>query len=133
GVGEEVAGVVLRDGVVAGVHRGTEGTPLFVGEVVRLLAAEGRLERAADLAGLGLAIAEGIRAVIGRRVARLPERCGRVLSLASVFGREFSLPPLEQLSGLSAGELLDSLDDGMAGGMVAAVPGAPGRLRFSHA
>src|SRR5262249_32337918 len=67
------------------------------------------------------------------RVARLPEPCGRVLGLASMFGRDFWLPPLEQLSGLSAGERMDSLDDGIAAGLVAAVPGAPGRLRFSHA
>ena len=43
------------------------------------------------------------------------------------------MPPLERLCGVSAGELLDVLDDGIAAGMVAAVPGAPGRLRFSHA
>src|SRR5215472_2910130 len=116
-----------------GTWRWTAGNPLFVGEVARLLAAEGRLERAGDPAGMGLAIPEGIRAVIGRRVARLPEPCGRVLGLASVFGREFWLPPLEQLSGTPAGELLDVLDDAIAAGMVAAVPGAPGRLRFSHA
>jgi tetratricopeptide (TPR) repeat protein len=130
---QEITGVVPRESVMAAVHRCTEGNPLFVGEVARLLAAEGRLERAGDPAGLALAIPEGIRAVIGRRVARLPEPCGRVLGLASVFGREFSLPPLEQLSGFSAGELLDVLDDGIAAGMVAAVPGAPGRLRFTHA
>jgi tetratricopeptide (TPR) repeat protein len=129
---QEITGVVPREGVVAAVHRCTEGNPLFVGEVARLLAAEGRLERAGDPAGLALAIPEGIRAVIGRRVARLPESCGRVLGLAAVFGREFSLPPLEQLSGLSAGELLDVLDVGIAARLVAAVPGAPGRLRFSH-
>jgi len=128
-----ITGVIPRETVVAAVHRCTEGNPLFVGEVARLLAAEGRLERAGDPAELRLAIPEGIRAVIGRRVARLPEPCGRVLGLASMFGREFSLPPLERLSGLSAGELLDVLDDGIAAGMVAAVPGAPGRLRFSHA
>jgi tetratricopeptide (TPR) repeat protein len=130
---QEVTGVMPREGVAAAVHRGTEGNPLFVGEVARLLAAEGRLERVGDPAGLALAIPEGIRAVIGRRVARLPEQCGRVLGLASVFGRDFWLPPLEQLSGVCADELLDVLDDGIAAGTVAAVPGAPGRLRFTHA
>ena len=130
---QEITGVMPREGVVAAVHRCTEGNPLFVGEAARLLAAEGRLEGAADPAELRLAIPEGIRAVIGRRVACLPERCGRVLGLTSVFGREFSLPPLERLCGISAGELLDVLDDGIAAGLVAAVPGAPGRLRFTHA
>src|SRR5262249_51255214 len=126
------AGVVPRQGGAAAVHRGTEGNPLFVGEAARLLAAEGRLERAGDPAEMGLAIPAGIRAVIGRRVARLPEPCGRVLGLASVFGREFWLPALERLCGASAGELLDVLDDGITAGLVAPVPGAPGRLRFTH-
>src|SRR5262249_8227743 len=112
---------------------GSAATPAFGGEVARLRAAEGRLERAGDPAGLRLAIPEGIREVIGRRVARLPEQCGRMLGLASVFGREFSLPALEQLSKVSAGELLDILDDGIAARVVAAVAGAPGRLRFTHA
>jgi tetratricopeptide (TPR) repeat protein len=130
---QQTAGVMPGEGVVAAVHRYTEGNPLFVGEVVRLLAAEGRLERTRDPAGLRLVIPEGIREVIGRRVARLPEECARMLGLASVFGRDFSLRPLEGLSGVPAGELLDILDDGIATGMVAAVPGAPGRLRFTHA
>jgi len=129
----EVTGVMPGEGVAVAVHRDTEGNPLFVGEVARLLAAEGRLERAGDPAGLGLAVPEGIREVIGRRVARLPERCGRVLGLTSVFGRDFWLPALERLCGVGAGELLDSLDDGIAAGLVATVPGAPGRLRFTHA
>ena len=130
---QEITGVIPREGVVAAVRHYTEGNPLFVGEVVRLLAAEGRLERAGDPAGLRLAIPEGIREVIGRRVARLPEQCGRVLCLASMFGRDFWLHALEQLSGVCAGELLDILEDGIAADMVAAVPGAPGRLRFTHA
>ncbi len=129
---QEITGVMPRESVVAAVHRCTEGNPLFVGEVVRLLAAEGRLERAGDPAGLRLAIPEGIREVIGRRLARLPEQCGSVLGLASMFGRDFSLHALEHLSELPAGELLDILDESITTGLVAAVPGAPGRLRFTH-
>jgi eukaryotic-like serine/threonine-protein kinase len=56
---QETAGVMPGEGVVAAVHRYTEGNPLFVGEVVRLLAAEGRLEPMDDPAGLRLAIPEG--------------------------------------------------------------------------
>jgi tetratricopeptide (TPR) repeat protein len=130
---QQTAGVRAGDSVVAAVHRYTEGNPLFVGEAVRLLAAEGRLERIDDPSGLRLAIPEGIREVIGRRVARLPEECGRILGLASVFGREFSLPPLERLSGVPAGELLDILHESIAARVVAEIPGAPGRLRFTHA
>ena len=107
---QEITGVMPREGLVAAVHRCTEGNPLFVGEVVRLLAAEGRLERPGDPAWLRLAIPAGIRQVIGRRVARLPGQCGRVLGLASVVGREFSLHALGQLSKFSVGELLDILD-----------------------
>jgi tetratricopeptide (TPR) repeat protein len=129
---QETAGVVPREGVVVAVHRYTEGNPLFVGEVVRLLAAGGRLESIDDPAGL-LAIPVGIREVIGRRVTSLPEQCGRVLGLASVFGREFSLPLLERLSSVPAGELLDLLDEGITARVVAEIPGAPGRLRFTHA
>jgi predicted ATPase len=130
---KQTAGVRAGDSVVAVVHRYTEGNPLFVGEVVRLLAAEGRLDRIDDSAGLRRAIPEGIREVIGRRVARLPEDCGKIVGLASVFGREFSLPPLERLSGVPAGELLDILHESIAARVVAEIPGAPGRLRFTHA
>ena len=130
---QETAGVRAGEGVVAAVHRYTEGNPLFVGEVVRLLAAEGRLERIDDPAGLRLAIPEGIREVIRRRVARLPEDCGKIVGLASVFGREFSLPPLERLSGVPAGELLDLFHESIDARVVAEIPGAPGRLRFTHA
>jgi len=130
---QETAGVMPGDSVVAAVHRSTDGNPLFVGEVIRLLAAEGGLGPIDDPAGLRLAIPEGIREVIGRRVARLPDPCAKVISLASIFGREFSLRPLARLSEVPAGELLDTLEESISARMVAEVPGAPGRLRFTHA
>src|SRR5712691_1499575 len=119
--------------LVGAIHRETEGNPLFVGEVVRLLASEGRLS---DAAAFQLAIPQGVRAVIGRRLRHLPEDCKRLLSAASVLGREFSLDALELVIGLPAHVLLEALDEAIAARAISEVPGAPAaarRLRFSHA
>ena len=115
--------------LVQAIHAETEGNPLFVAEVVRLLEAEGRIAEA----DAHLRIPPGVRAVIGRRVGRLSERCRTLLVPASVIGREFGLDALAQLSELPRDELLDVLDEAMAERVVADVPGSPGRLRFGHA
>ncbi len=111
------------------IHEETEGNPLFVGEVVHLLDAEGRMAEA----DAHLRIPPGVRAVIGERVGRLSERCRELLVVASVIGREFGLDPLTRLSGLPRDELFDVLDEAVAERVVGEVPGAPGRLRFGHA
>ena len=115
--------------LVEAVHTGTEGNPLFVAEVVRLLDADGHI---AD-PDAHLRIPPGIRAVIGQRVGRLSERCGRLLFPASVIGREFGLDALTRLSEVPRDELLDALDEAMAERILGEVPGSPGRLRFGHA
>jgi tetratricopeptide (TPR) repeat protein len=129
---EQTIGSALSDRVVAAVHRETEGNPLFVGEVVRLLSAEGRLDRMDDPAAIRMSVPEGIREVIRRRLARLSTECSDLLGLASIFGREFSLDALGRLADRPAGDLLDLLDEGLASRVLAEVPGAPGRLRFAH-
>ena len=111
------------------IHQETEGNPLFVTEVVRLLEAEGRL---ADEDG-DLRIPATIRAVIDERLRRLPERCQDLLLLASVLGREFGLDAVGRLSQLPHEELLATLDSAMVERVVGEVPGAPGKLRFGHA
>jgi predicted ATPase len=87
GLIQQTTEVMPGERAVAAVRRYTEGNPLFVGEVARLLAAKGLLERIGDHAELSLAVPEGIREVTGRRVASLPGQCGSALRLASVFGR----------------------------------------------
>jgi DNA-binding SARP family transcriptional activator len=111
------------------VHADTEGNPLFVAELVRLLDAEGRL---ADT-DAHLRVPPSVRSVIGQRLGRLSERCRRLLVPAAVMGREFGLDALTRLSGLPRQGLLDVLDEAMAERVVGEVPEAPGRLRFSHA
>jgi DNA-binding SARP family transcriptional activator/tetratricopeptide (TPR) repeat protein len=112
------------------VHAETEGNPLFVGEIVRLLAAERRL----DEPGTGsLAIPQSVREVIGRRLRHLSDECNRFLTLASVLGREFDLDALAAVSGLEADAILELLDEGMEARVVSEMPGVIGRMRFAHA
>jgi DNA-binding SARP family transcriptional activator/tetratricopeptide (TPR) repeat protein len=114
---------------VEAIHAETEGNPLFVGEVVRLLDAEGGIAAADEL----LRIPPGVRAVIGRRLGRLSGRCRDLLVPASVLGREFGLDALARIGGLPRDELLDALDEAIAERVLDDVPGSPGRLRFGHA
>jgi tetratricopeptide (TPR) repeat protein len=85
-----------------------------------------------DAAGAHLSIAPGVRAVIGRRVARLSGQCREMLVQASVMGREFGIDALTQLSELPPDELMDALSEAMAERVLDEVPGAPGRVRFGH-
>jgi DNA-binding SARP family transcriptional activator len=127
------AGTKAPAQLVTTIHEETEGNPLFVGEVVRLLATEGRLPKV-DVPSLWtLGIPQGVREVIGRRVRRLSPDCTRVLTLASVVGREFGLDVVQQLSEVSGEQLLEVLDEALAARVLAPVPGARGRLRFAHA
>jgi DNA-binding SARP family transcriptional activator len=115
--------------LVATIHQETEGNPLFVGEVVRLLLGEGRLNAAAVAE---LAIPQSMKEVIGRRLRHLSAECNRLLTLASVLGREFDLDALIRVSELDRDTLLGLLDEAIAGRVVGEVPGSHGRLRFAH-
>jgi DNA-binding SARP family transcriptional activator len=106
----------------------SEGNPLFVGEIVRLLEAEGRLIEPS----LELAIPRSVKDVIGRRLRRLSDGCNRMLVLASVLGREFDLDALARVSGLDHEPLLELLDEATSARVVSDVPGAPARKRFAH-
>jgi tetratricopeptide (TPR) repeat protein len=119
-------------GVVAAIMAETEGNPLFVGEIVRLLAAEGRLEERAD-ASWRLAIPETVKEVIGRRLHRLSPECREALGYASVVGREFALSVVERLAERTRDDLLALLDEAVSARVVTDVPGSPGLMRFAHA
>ena len=114
----------------------TEGNPFFVGEVLRHLSETGALaqpESGTRASGDPGGLPEGVREVIGRRLSRLSEACNRVLGLAAVVGREFSLPVLNTLAELPEEQLLDILDEAIAARLVQDVPGAPDRYAFTHA
>jgi DNA-binding SARP family transcriptional activator/tetratricopeptide (TPR) repeat protein len=127
---ELTAGEASNEGLVAALHEETDGNPLFVGEMVRLLATEGTLDHATEASEL--AIPQSVRDVIARRLRHLSPECNRVLLVASVLGREFGLDALASVSGTAEDELLETLDEAMVARAVSDIPGIRGRLRFSH-
>jgi DNA-binding SARP family transcriptional activator/tetratricopeptide (TPR) repeat protein len=129
---ELIVGAPPSEEVAVAIHRETEGNPLFVNELVRLLAAEGRLEHAAREPWKA-SIPQGMREVIAHRLRRLSPDCRRLLSMASVLGREFRLDALQELTERSGDELLDLIDEALAARVVGELPASRSSLRFSHA
>lgn len=126
-----IAGVPLPDGLVAALHEASGGNPLLVEETVRLLAAEGVLERPAEVAArLGL-LPRGLREVAGRRVDALSRDAGTVLTAASVAGADFSAESLAAMTGSDAGRVDRSLWEAAAAGIIEDADRA-GRYRFHH-
>ena len=129
---EGVARATPPRGLAEAIHEETEGNPLFVTEVVRLLVAEGRLDRAASGAGRPISVSVGIRAVIGRRLARLSEACRTMLSRASILGVDVSPDVLTRL--VNSPHDTHLLLDEAALARILVEPAVPGgRWRFAHA
>ena len=98
----------------------TDGNPLYVRELVRLVTAEG-------LVG---SMPRDLRATILRRLETLPDACRSLLSTASVFGRDVPLDVLGEVTGVD--DPLAVLDDAVAANVIGERPDAPGAVRFSH-
>ena len=149
---EVAAGVDPPSGLAAAVHTQTEGNPLFVTEVVRLLVQEEALSahgepvepgsdrpstssrRPGESESWTVRIPEGVREVIGRRLNRLSQRCNETLTIASVIGREFELRQLTSLvEDASEDRLLDILEEALSARAIEELPHAVGRYQFTHA
>ncbi|MCH8921233.1 MAG: tetratricopeptide repeat protein, partial [Chloroflexi bacterium] len=130
---ELTAGTGPPEALVAAVYQETEGNPFFVNEIVRLLVADGRLERPEEVKSWSVTIPQGVREVVGRRLDHLSEGCNRVLTVASVIGREFGLDALERVSDITGDRLLEVLEEAVAARVVNEVPRAVGRYSFTHA
>jgi DNA-binding SARP family transcriptional activator len=115
--------------LIAAIYEETEGNPLFVGEILRLLATEGHLD---GEHAPRFAIPQSVRDVIARRLRHLSEECRHVLVLASVLGREFDLDALAPMAGVTEDALLGLLDEAMTARVVSDIPGSRTRLRFAH-
>ena len=139
---EAAAGQPLDEaavGLAQAIFRETDGNPLFVSEVLRHLAETGAISQ--DEAGRWVAtgslehaaLPDSLRMVIGARVGRLGDDSGRVLSVASVIGRDFDLDLLARATKTDEDDLLDILEDASAVSLVREPADASGRYMFAHA
>jgi tetratricopeptide (TPR) repeat protein len=124
---EGTAGRSAPDELVRAVFEMTEGNPFFIDETVRLLDAEGRLDVATPETRWSMSLPQGVREVIGRRLDRLSGECNRVLTVAAVLGREFSLGVLEQAVGCPQDALLERLDEAVEARIVSDQSGTEGQ------
>jgi predicted ATPase len=151
---ELTTGYPPAETLVTAVYQKTEGNPFFVTEVVRLLVTENPRSTIPNLQSviglltdnpqstipnpqsvIGLPLR--VREAIGHRLQTLSEDCHRLLTLAAVIGREFSLKVLEAAAGLrpaaTDGRVLEVLDEAVAARLITAVPNSAGLYTFSHA
>ena len=107
------------------LHEATNGSPLFLRELIRELADDGR-------AG-SPTFSPSLRDHVAARFARLSADDREVLDMAGVLGAEFEAGLVAQALDRPAGLILDVLDRAEGLGIVIGVPSAPGRFAFTHA
>jgi class 3 adenylate cyclase len=104
-----------------------------VQEVVRLLAADGRLDDPKTTGTWSVEIPQGIREAVERRLNHLSDDCNELLSVGAVIGREFDLGLLEKVAGENSEKVIELLDEALAARVIQEMPESAGRFRFSHA
>jgi len=140
---ESAAGHELDDagvGLAHQLYQETDGNPFFVAEVLRNLSETGDIYQDASTGRWTaretegqLALPHSVRTVIATRVSRLGEGATKVLSTASVIGRDFDLDLLAETTKVDEDELIDLLDEAQHAAVVQELPDSPGRYGFSHA
>jgi DNA-binding SARP family transcriptional activator len=108
-VGEMVrrlTGDVPEAAVVAAITARTVGNPLFVGELVRLLNSERRL----DAANVNAALPPHVRDVLRRRLERLPGQTVTLLTVIALAGGPADVDLLAAVTGLDPDAVLDGCE-----------------------
>ena len=111
------------------IYEETEGNPFFLSEVGNLMAEEGTLT--ADSLS-DVAIPEGVREALGRRLDRLSPEANELLTVAAVAGRLFTHGLLGAVSAHDDGTLLTLVEEALEARVIEE-EGAVGEYRFTHA
>jgi tetratricopeptide (TPR) repeat protein len=114
----------VEPAVAARIADETQGNPLFLEEMMRLLAEQGQQ------AITGGVVPDGVRDVIRQRLDRLSADARALLELAAVAGDASDPPLLVAASGRPASAVASGLAEAARAGVLAE---SAGKLRFGHA
>jgi predicted ATPase len=113
----EFPGHRFPDELAAVIHNKTEGSPLFMVDLLRhlrdrqvLAQEQGRWVLAQSLPDMRRELPESVRGMIERKVAQLGEEDRRLLVAASVQGQEFDAVVVSKALGLGAAEVEEQLE-----------------------
>ncbi len=127
---ENTVSTTLSPEILRSLYEKTEGNPLFVSEVARILQQEKTNLAHGQVA---VEIPEGIQEAIGRRLNQLSEECNELLPLAAVIGRKFGLQVLNQLVPESEQiVLLEVLEEAVKRGIVEETNNVMAGFQFCH-
>ena len=117
--------------VLRQVESATDGVPLFVEEMVKVLAVGGQPGTPLE-DSRGSVVPATLQSLLAERLDRLPE-FGDVIDVAAVLGRDFERELLEALSSRRGAEFRSALAQLTAEDVLRPVEGSRSRLEFKHA
>jgi class 3 adenylate cyclase/tetratricopeptide (TPR) repeat protein len=126
----------VPEAFVRAISDETGGNPFFIREVMLHLIDEKKIvqEDGRWVGVVGIAdmrIPEGVREVIGRRLSRVGDTCGRMLTVVSALTAGFSWKVIAALVDADDAALLDAIDEALAAQLI--VERERGKYDFAHA
>lgn len=119
--------------VVAWINSASDGVPLFVEEMLKMLKVGARAGAPqAEMGASAPSVPPTLEGLLTERLDRLPD-LGDVIDVASVVGREFDRELLEVLDPLRGAELEPAIALLVHQGILRPVAGARSRYEFTHA
>lgn len=108
--------------LAARVHAASDGNPLFVDALLRMM----------DAGDAVAAVPEDLRELLRARLQPLSPTAREILTVAALLGREFAVSSLARAAGVDVTAVLSALDEAIALDLVAATADGD-RRRFAHA